>query len=134
MNDGPDELRDAVEKLHADLATWLGSEAEVAVFERFAAAQDAQFSMVAISGDVLDRDELLANLRDARNAQPGLEIGISDIEDIAREAGTAVIRFLEEHRIGETRTRRRVTAVLIRDDEFGYRWRSVHETGVPEND
>lgn len=134
MDDELDSVKGAVERLHADLAVWMGSEAAVAVFERFSAAVDEGFSMVTISGDVVGRDELLTGLRGARNARPGLEIGISEVEDVARDAAGVVIRFLEEHRVGGTRTRRRVTAVLIRHDKCGYRWRSVHETTVPEGD
>lgn len=134
MDDELEDLRDAVERLHADLATWLGSEAAMDVFDRFSAAVDEQFSMVTMSGEVLGRDGLLTGLRSTRNAQPGLQIGISEVECIVHDAATVVIRFLEEHRVGETRARRRVTAVLIRDDELDYRWRSVHETGTPEGD
>lgn len=122
------DLADAVVRLHADLATWLGSQAPAKVFDRFAAAQHERFSMVTTGGEVLGRDALLAGLRGARNALPGLAIEVSEIEELLWSGGTAVVRFLETHRTDASVTRRRVTAVLTTDDPGGPRWLTVHET------
>ncbi|MEV0292813.1 hypothetical protein [Nocardia sp. NPDC050710] len=126
-----DDTVAVVEGLHADLATWLGSPAPQEVFDRFAAAQHAQFSMVTTAGEVLDRAELLTGLHGARNAQPGLTITISDIEELIRDSGTIVVRFREEHRVADTRTARWVTAVLHVGPDEHIRWRSVQETWIP---
>ncbi|WP_280220761.1 DUF4440 domain-containing protein [Nocardia neocaledoniensis] len=117
------ELVAAVESLHLDLARWLGSAAPEEVFDRFAAAQHPAFTMVTTAGTVLAREELLAGLRGARNARPGLVIDITEVESVVDEA-MIVLRFLETHRVGATAESRRVTAVLDRD----LCWRSVHET------
>lgn len=122
------DLAGAVVRLHADLATWLGSQAPAEVFDRFAAAQHERFSMVTTDGEVLGRDALLAGLRGARNALPGLVIEVSEIEELLRSDGTAVVRFLEIHRTDASVTRRRVTAVLTTDDPGEPRWLTVHET------
>ncbi|WP_280259613.1 DUF4440 domain-containing protein [Nocardia abscessus] len=122
------DLVDAVERLHADLATWLGSQAQTEVFERFAAAQHERFSMVTTGGEVLGRSGLITRLRGARNAVPGLSIEVSDVEELLRSGGVAVVRFLETHRAAGNVTRRRVTAVLTTDDPEGVRWLTVHET------
>ncbi|MFD0364327.1 nuclear transport factor 2 family protein [Nocardia sp. GCM10030253] len=119
----------AIEMLHADLAAWLGSNAAAEVFERFAAAQHEEFSMVTTSGEVLGRAELLSVLRGARNTQPGLKIDISEVQELAREGDTVVVRFLELHRVCGTESCRRVTAVLVADGAE-FRWRTVHETEV----
>ncbi|WP_342801412.1 hypothetical protein [Nocardia sp. No.11] len=122
------ELSAAVESLHADLARWLGTAAPVEVFDRFAAAQHPDFTMVTTTGAVLARDELLTGLRGARNAQPGLAIEITELECLLDD-DTVVIRFLERHLSGDAATARRVTAVLVPDDRAGQqRWRTVHET------
>ncbi|WP_228002679.1 hypothetical protein [Nocardia australiensis] len=123
------DLVASVEALHADLATWLGSEASADVFDRFAAAQHEQFSMVTTTGEVLDRPDLLSGLRAARNLQPGLTINVSAVEELAREGNTVVVRFVESHRVAGTESCRRVTAVLVADDP-GFRWRTVHETEI----
>ncbi len=122
------DLVGAVERLHADLATWLGSQARAEVFERFAAAQHERFSMVTTGGEVLGRDALIASLRGARNAVPGLVIEVSDVEELLRSGGVAVVRFLETHRAAGNVTRRRVTAVLTTDAPEAVRWLTVHET------
>ncbi|WP_328403761.1 hypothetical protein [Nocardia sp. NBC_00403] len=119
----------AVETLHADLAAWLGSDAAVEVFDRFAAAQHEEFSMVTTAGEVLGRAELLTGLRGARNIQPGLKIDISDVQELAREGNTVVVRFLEMHRLAGTGSCRQVTAVLVAEGPE-FRWRTVHETEV----
>ncbi|MEU2040904.1 DUF4440 domain-containing protein [Nocardia niwae] len=122
------DLVDVVERLHADLARWFGSAAPVEVFERFAAAQHEQFSMVTTAGEVLDRSALLTGVRDARNAMPGLTIEVADIEELSRAGGLAVVRFLETHRAAGNVTRRRVTAVLTTENSGAVRWLTVHET------
>lgn len=124
------DLGDVVERLHADLGRWLGSEAPVEVFERFAAAQHERFSMVTTDGEVLGRSALLAGLRGARNAVPGLTIEVSDIEELSWSEGIAVVRFLETHRAAGNLTRRWVTAVLTTEDPGAVRWLTVHETAT----
>ncbi|WP_039799374.1 DUF4440 domain-containing protein [Nocardia araoensis] len=122
------DLVAVVERLHADLATWFGSEAPAEVFERFAAAQHERFSMVTTGGEVLGRGALLAGVRGARNALPGMTIDVSEIEELTWSGGIAVIRFLETHRAAGNVTRRRVTAVLTTEEPGGVRWLTVHET------
>ncbi|WP_084511219.1 hypothetical protein [Nocardia lijiangensis] len=128
------EIAGAVEALHADLAAWLGSAASDEIFERFAAAQHERFSMVTLSGAVLGRDELLAGLRGARNAQPGLQIEVSEVMELTRAGELVVIRFLERHGTEEDSSSRRVTAVLCAEDGPSprYRWLAVHETATDE--
>ncbi|WP_280183624.1 hypothetical protein [Nocardia cyriacigeorgica] len=122
------DLRSAVEELHVDLATWLGSEADDSVFERFAAAQHPAFSMVTTSGEILRRRELLDGLRGARNTSPGMHIVISEFEELAGGSDT-VVRFLESHHHAGQISRRRVTAVLVpAGGEPGLQWLTVHET------
>ncbi|MFD6351950.1 hypothetical protein [Nocardia tengchongensis] len=79
----------------------------------------------------MDRETLLAGLWSARNLQPGLEIEVSEVRELARGGNVLVVRFVAENRLGETRTGRTVTAVLITDGRT-YRWRTVHETSTPE--
>ncbi|MEV6321747.1 hypothetical protein AB0M45_11190 [Nocardia sp. NPDC051787] len=125
------DLVGEVERLHADLATWLGSQAPVEVFERFAAAQHERFTMVTTGGAVLGRSELIAGLRQSGNAVPGLAIEVSEVEELLRSESAAVVRFLETHRAPGSVTRRRVTAVLTIDATGEVRWLTVQETEAP---
>ncbi|WP_068062889.1 hypothetical protein [Nocardia xishanensis] len=128
------DIVSVVESLHADLAAWLGSAAPPEVFERFAEAQHERFSMVAMCGAVLGRDELLTGLREARNTEPGLRIEVAEITELAREGDLVVVRFLERHLSDDGPSSRWVSAVLcaVEDSGSGYRWLSVHETAVDE--
>ncbi|WP_040701392.1 hypothetical protein [Nocardia vinacea] len=124
-------LVDVVVGLHWDLAEWMGADAPPKVFDRFANALDERFSAVTTVGQVVGRDTLLAGVWSARNSQPGLEIEVSDIEELARGGTVVSVRFTAENQLGDVRTRRLVTAILIIADH-GYLWRSVHETPVAE--
>lgn len=118
-----------MQNLHDDLATWLGSEAAPEVFERFARAQYSGFTMVSTDGSVVAREELLAGLRAARNAVPGLRIEIDEVVELNRMGGTVVVRFREVHHSRTGAAARRVTAVLTAEPD-GYLWHSVHETAI----
>ncbi|WP_067826773.1 hypothetical protein [Nocardia inohanensis] len=130
MSSNPD-LADVVAALHWDLAEWLGSDALPKVFDRVAGALDEQFTSVVTTGQAVDRETLLAGLWSARNAQPGLEIEVSEVAEIARSGNLIVARFAAENVMGEARVKRWVTAVIVTDGRT-YRWRTVHETSAPE--
>ncbi|ADB32215.1 conserved hypothetical protein [Kribbella flavida DSM 17836] len=114
---------------HEDLARWLGSEAEPGLLDTFRAMHRPEFSLVAIDGVRIDLPALAGALAGARNAVPGLKIGIEEFELLVRTDQVVVCRFLERHSVGSLR---RVTAVLVPDPtaRYGVRWLSVHETPV----
>ncbi|MBB5911447.1 hypothetical protein BJY24_000314 [Nocardia transvalensis] len=124
------ELTEVVVDLHSDLAEWLGTDAPPKVFDRFANALDDGFTSVVTTGEAVTRDALLSGVWSARNAQPGLEIEITDVTEIARTTKLVIVRFVAENRFGGASMRRRVTAVLLTDGQL-YSWRSVHETAIP---
>ncbi|WP_405162716.1 DUF4440 domain-containing protein [Nocardia sp. NBC_01499] len=124
------DLADVIEALHSDLAEWMGSNAPPKVFDRFANALHDEFSSVTTTGQVIDRDTLLAGVWSARNAQPGFTIEITDIQEIAHSDTILTVRFTAENQQGDTRSRRLVTAILLSTDH-GYLWRLVHETAAP---
>ncbi|WP_029767488.1 hypothetical protein [Haloglycomyces albus] len=129
----PDPLHSVsmeIEALHRDLAFWLGTEAAPEVLDRFLAAQHEDFSLVSVDGGVVSGPELAAQLPAARNAQPGLNITISDVVVIVQNQHVNVVRFRETHSVGRDQTSRLVTATLVDSPEAerGYRWLAVHET------
>lgn len=129
MSSIPD-VTDVVAALHWDLAEWLGSDALPKVFDRIGIALDNQFSSVVTTGQAVDRETFLAGIWSARNVQPGLEIEVSDVQELARSGNLIVVRFVAENVVGEARSGRLVTAVLMTDGRT-YQWRSVHETAAP---
>lgn len=127
----PIDVRSEVERVHSLLAAWLGTPASPQVLDGFAAAQDDDFSMVTVTGAIVRRTELLAGLHRARNSRPGLVIEVSDVETVCASVDLTVVRFVEEHRVGDIGEYRRTTAVLRADsDENRYRWLTVHETAL----
>lgn len=127
----PLDARSEVERVHSLLATWLGTTASPQVLDEFAAAQHDEFSMVTVAGEVVRKTELLAGLHRARTSRPGLVIEVSDVEIVCASDDLTVVRFVEEHRDGDTSEYRRTTAVLRADpDENRYRWLTVHETAL----
>lgn len=115
---------------HELLAGWLGSECEPGVLDDFHAAHTSDFELVGSDGAVVTAGELFDGLSRAGNARPGLRIDIRDVRIVADTAGFVLVRFTENHREGEQRTSRVVTALLRRDPgaRNGLRWRHVHET------
>ncbi|GAB4584236.1 hypothetical protein [Nocardia sp. IFM 10818] len=124
------ELAEVVAALHWDLAEWLGSDALPKVFDRISGALDEEFTSVVTTGQAVDRETLLRGLWSARNLQPGLEIEVRDIRELARSGNLIVVRFVAENMLAETRTSRTVTAVLVTDGRT-CQWRTVHETAAP---
>ncbi|TWD83768.1 hypothetical protein FB561_4937 [Kribbella amoyensis] len=124
-----DLLEAEVRRHHDDLAAWLGSEADPEVLATFEAMHRPEFSLVTIEGRTLDLPTLTRALAGARNAVPGMTIGIEEFEVVIRTADASVVRFLERH---SPTSLRRVTAVLVPDEgaRHGVRWLSVHETPV----
>ncbi|WP_433656621.1 hypothetical protein ACQPW1_35495 [Nocardia sp. CA-128927] len=123
-----------VEAVHALLATWLGTDAEPEVLERFAATQHDTMSMVTTSGARLSRSELLSGLRRARNSRPGLDIEISEVEVLLAEGNVTVVRFMERHHFSGKHADRWTTAVLTTESiPPRYSWRVLHETEAPSD-
>jgi len=120
------QVAEEVRRQHDILATWLGTDCDADVLDRFRAAHDDAFTMVTTEGAVLGLGELFAALEGARNAQPGLVIDVDRIEIVTSAGNLTVVRFTETHRVDGRVTERVVTAVL-RD----LRWLHVHETSVP---
>ncbi|ONI69472.1 hypothetical protein BWI15_23125 [Kribbella sp. ALI-6-A] len=125
-----DQIEAEVVRHHEDLARWLGSEAEDGLLDTFRQMHHPEFSLVATDGARVDLVGLSNALAGARNAVPGLTIGIEQFQLVIRTDQVVVCRFLERHSVGSSR---RVTAVLVPDESarYGVRWLSVHETTVP---
>ncbi|MTE13107.1 hypothetical protein [Nocardia aurantiaca] len=126
------ELADIITALHFDLAEWLGSDAPPKVFDRISGALDERFTSVVTTGQTVDRETFLAGIWSARNVMAGVEIEVSDVQEIARSGQLIVVRFVAENRIGAVKTGSRTVTALLVTDGRTHLWRTVHETSVPE--
>ncbi|MBH0775935.1 hypothetical protein [Nocardia bovistercoris] len=123
------DLAEMIIGMHFDLADWMGSDAPPKVFDRFSDLFQPEFTAVTTAGRVVDRDTLLAGVWAVRNQVPGVEVEITDIEELARVGNLTVVRFVAENRLGEVRIPRLATATVVHT-ELGYRLRALHETAV----
>ena len=114
----------AVTHQHRLLAKWL-SGADGTVLDELRAAHTDDFTLVTMTGEVLDRDTLFSVLEGAAGAQEGLSIEIGDVTVVTRMGDAVLVRFLETHLVRGQATARRSTALL-----WGGRWAYVHETAV----
>lgn len=125
-------MTEIVAALHFDLAEWLGTDAPPKVFDRISGALDERFTSVVTTGQAVDRETFLAGIWSARNALAGLQIEVSEAQELARSGQLILVRFVAENRLGTVRMQQRtVTAALITDGRT-HLWRTVHETALPE--
>ena len=124
-----DYVAEDVVRHHNLLAEWLGHGTDEAL-EKLHAEHTADFTLVTIDGEVLDRDTLMAALSGARGTQPGLRIEISDVTVVAQLDDATLVRFRETHRVQDRVTARQVSALLRDYDRM--RWAYVHETTLSQ--
>ena len=100
-------------------------------FSRCEAAFSPSFKMVTPEGRLVTRAGILAGLAKA-TARADFRIAIHDIEPVREDAGSVLLRYIEEqYRDGET-TRRLSIALFetAEDAPLGVAWRYLQETWV----
>jgi len=102
------------------------------VFKRFGEALHPEFSMIAPSGVVLDRDAVVASVRAAHGtADASFAIEIRDVVERLVSGDAVVVSYEEWQFVGGAVDSRRVSsAVLVRSHGTvdGVRWGHLHET------
>jgi hypothetical protein len=89
------------------------------------------FTLITPDGRYLTRTATLNMLRGAAGAEASLRITIADATVVHQERDLVVGSYVESHTVLDTsETRRRATAVLLRDprDHRAWLWRHLHET------
>lgn len=132
-----DRARDEVVGLHQFFEQWFIGKFEnpEAAFRRLTDALHPAFSMVAPSGEVLERAAVLAALRAAHaTVDRSFAIEIRDV--VGRDLGedAALVTYEEWHFVGDRTDSRRVsTAVFVPTPEGinGVQWLHLHETFQP---
>jgi hypothetical protein len=123
-----------VEALHRFFEEWIGGTdaPSGAGLDRFEGALAEGFAYVTTSGTLLDRDAIIAFVREARGAQPGLRIGIEQPRLLHACEHHVVAVYQEWQEAGEERSGRASTVVFERDTSAanGVRWLHVHETWI----
>jgi hypothetical protein len=126
--------RDEVVGLHEFFVGWFTGVLEDAdvVFARFADAVHVEFSMVVPSGEMLDRDAVVASVR-AAHATVGDSFGIEIRDVVDRVVGDdlVLVTYEEWQLVGDRVDNRRVSTVLFvraPTSPNGVQWRHLHET------
>jgi hypothetical protein len=114
--------------LHQVFESWLG--AGTGDFARFETAFAPGFAMVMPTGRKLDRDGVLAFLRDAAGVRgAGFRIAIEDLAPLHAAPSLLLVHYVERQWIGPVETARRAAA-LFRMEPAGPRWLFVQETWI----
>ena len=124
MNTWFTEVLDA----HVAIENWLseGSGDVGALLARFPAA----FSMIGLSGAVLDHPKLSQFFRASQAAKPGLTIAIDEMTLVSEWTDGAVVSYREIQSLpGSASTQRRSTVVFSLSSA-GIGWRHLHETPI----
>ena len=123
--------------LHAFFEAWLGGTVEDtdAAFARVERALGEAFTMVAPSGALLRRPDVIGWLRGAHGSRAGqgpFRIAAVEPELLLLRPPLVVVRYIEEQEAGGGVTRRRSTAVFEAsgDRNEGVRWLALHETWI----
>lgn len=88
-----------------------------------------EFSMVTTTGRLVGLNDVEQMFRNAAGQRPGLEISVSDMQPVWRDAAGMAMRYLETHRLDGVETSRRSVVILQRAGQ-GVVWHYLHETAM----
>lgn len=102
-------------------------------FSRCETAFSSKFEMVTPEGRLVTRAQILERFERA-TARADFRITISDIVAIREDAGSVLLRYIEEqYRDGETTRRLSIALFETRSDApFGVAWRYLQETWIED--
>jgi hypothetical protein len=124
--------------LHRFFVDWfVAARADTVDFSRFERAMGEGLTMIAPSGQILDRDAVIDHVRSSRaTCDEGFAISIEDIRPGWQSADTIVVFYVETQLRAGKHTRRQSSAVFTTSSSApnGVEWRHLHETWlqVPE--
>jgi hypothetical protein len=124
--------------LHRFFVDWfVAARADTVDFSRFERAMGEGLTMIAPSGQILDRDAVIDHVRSSRaTCDDGFAISIEDIRPGWQTEDSIVVLYVEAQLRGGKHSRRQSSAVFTISSSApnGVEWRHLHETWlqVPE--
>jgi hypothetical protein len=119
-------------ELHRFFVDWYDRKtADETDFDRFDKVMGPGMQMVPPSGIILDRDAVVAYVRDNRGTFEGdYAIEIADIRRAWEASGAIAVTYIEKQERRGEKTARRATALFIESSSApnGVEWRHLHET------
>jgi hypothetical protein len=107
-----------VQQLHSFFARWYATPDDLSI-DRVMDVLDSDFELLAPTGEIMSRGQLLNELLVDRGAFPDLSISIEQLYVRLGAGGEAVARYVEVHQENE-RTERRVCCALLRRRGIGH--------------
>lgn len=124
--------RDEVVSLHEFFVAWYDRKtADVTDFDRFDRVMGPGMIMIPPGGDMLERDAVVAYVRDNRATFNGdYAIEITDVAPAWEAGGAIVVTYVERQERRGTKTARRASALFVESSSApnGVEWRHLHET------
>ena len=124
--------------LHRFFVDWfVAARADTVDFSRFEDVMGEGLTMIAPSGQILDRDAVIDHVRSSRaTCDDGFAISIEDIRPGWQTEDTIVVLYVEAQLRAGKHSRRQSSAVFTTSSSApnGVEWRHLHETWlqVPE--
>jgi len=117
---------------HDLIASWLGdANSSQTTCDQLLGRFSPQFSMVTLSGHMLDFEKLCGFFQSQHGAKNGLKIEIEDMKLVAESADGAVVNYQERQQLpGQNATLRYSTVVFSVDADAKVIWRHLHETAA----
>ncbi|MCI1678145.1 MAG: DUF4440 domain-containing protein [Ewingella americana] len=117
---------------HDLIANWLGdANSSQTTCDQLLGRFSPHYSMVTLSGHVLDFEKLCGFFQSQHGAKNGLQIEIADMKLVAESADGAVVSYQERQQLpGQNATLRYSTVVFSVDAEGKVIWRHLHETAA----
>ena len=117
-------------ELHQFFEDWFSASEESSIdLDRFAEVLAPDFTMVGPDGRLVEAQELLAALREARGSKLGLRIWIDNVRVLHR-SGDMTVALYEERQKSDGGESRRVSTAIFRNREHnpnGLEWLHVQE-------
>ncbi len=115
---------------HVLIQQWLGSHSKQEVCDPLIARFSESYSMVGITGNVLDYAGLCGFFRANGGTKAGLEIEVFDLRLVSEWQHGAVVQYQEKQSFAGNVTLRHSTAVFERSALGQIFWRHLHETST----
>ncbi len=117
---------------HDLIASWLGNaNSPQTTCDQLLGRFSPQYSMVTLSGHVLDFEKLCGFFQSQHGAKIGLQIEIEQMKLVAESADGGVVSYQEHQQLpGQNATLRYSTVVFSADADGKVIWRHLHETAA----
>lgn len=127
--------QDLVISFHSFLSDWFGAKIanDISVLRAQLSRFDPNFSCVTPTSRKISLDNMAKFLPTAYGNDAGVEVGVSDIQEIFSSNDFCMLSYVEHQSSPKTSNRRVASAVFRKDQNLGWLWFHLHETWVQDS-